>query len=52
MYINTYGDANKLPEKDNITGAYIIEEKLLDYAKQIDFEFSQILSREFLKVAV
>ena len=48
MYINTYGDANKLPEKDNITGAYIIDEKLLDYAKQIDFEFfSNIIARVF-----
>jgi len=48
MYINTYGDANKLPEKDNLTNAYIIDEKLLDYAKQIDFEFfSNIIARVF-----
>jgi hypothetical protein len=48
LYRTTYGNANKLPKKDNITGAYIIDEKLLDYAKQIDFEFfSNIIARVF-----
>lgn len=47
-YSTAYGDANNLPEKDNISGTYFIDEKLLDYAKQIDFEFfSDVIARVF-----